>query len=100
MQIFDDYGAKPSVGSSAAIYGFLTPSKNAILPAGEWNRAEITLIGRHVAIVLNGEEVVRGEIPGITGGALDSDEGTPGPLFLQGDHGPVTFRRLDLTPAE
>ena len=26
------------------------------------------------------------EIPGPTGGALDSNEGEPGPFFLQGDH--------------
>jgi hypothetical protein len=37
-------------------------------------------------------------IPGITGGALDSDEGTPGPIYIQGDHGPIEFRRLVLTP--
>ncbi|MDR6841167.1 hypothetical protein J2W94_001452 [Pseudoxanthomonas sacheonensis] len=39
------------------------------------------------------------EIPGITGGALDSDEGAPGALLLQGDHGAVEFRNLLLTPA-
>jgi hypothetical protein len=99
FQILDDYGRDPSVGSSGAIYGFLKPSENAILPAGEWNRAEITLLGRHITVVLNGRTIIdSAEIPGITGGALDSDEGMPGPLFVQGDHGPVTFRRLTLTP--
>ena len=37
---------------------------------------------------------------GITGGALDSREGDPGPILLQGDHGPVEFRKLTLTPAK
>jgi hypothetical protein len=99
VQIIDDHGAGPSAGASGAIYGFLVPSENAVLPHGEWNRAVITLLGRHVTIELNGKTVVDGEIPGITGGALDCAEGEPGPIFLQGDHGPVTFRLLRLTPA-
>ncbi len=100
FQILDDYESGANgVGSSAAIYGFLAPSKNAILPPDEWNTAEITLVGRFVSVVLNGETVIdHQEIPGITGGALDSTEGAPGPLFVQGDHGPVTFRRLSITP--
>jgi len=100
FQILDDFASGANgVGSSAAIYGFLAPSKNAILAPDEWNTAEITLIGRHVTVVLNGETVIDNqEIPGITGGALDSDEGYPGPMFVQGDHGPVTFRRLTVHP--
>jgi len=39
------------------------------------------------------------EIPGPTGGALDSKEGAPGPIMLQGDHGPVEYRNLVITPA-
>lgn len=100
MQILDDAGGGNAVGNSGAIYGFLAPARNAAKPAGEWQKAEIELVGRTVTIVLNGETVIdHAEIPGITGGALDSDEAEPGPLFLQGDHGPVTFRTLLLTPA-
>lgn len=101
FQILDDFESGDNgVGSSAAIYGFLAPSKNAILPPDEWNTAEITLLGRFVTVVLNGETVIDNqEIPGITGGALESDEGAPGPIFVQGDHGPVTFRRLTITPS-
>ena len=39
-------------------------------------------------------------IPGITGGALDSDEGAPGPILLQGDHLPIEYRNIRLTPAK
>lgn len=101
FQIVDDYeGGAHGVGNSGAIYGFLAPSHNAVRPAGEWNAVQITLIGRFVTVVLNGETVIDNEeIPGITGGALDSREGEPGPIFLQGDHGPVTFRKLTITPA-
>lgn len=98
FQILDDFGAQPSVGSSAAIYGFFAPIVNAVKPADEWNRAVIELIGREVKIELNGQVVVQETIPGITGGALDSNEGEAGPILLQGDHGPVTFRKLVLTP--
>ena len=81
-------------------YGFLTPSVNAGKPANEWHSYEITLVGRSVTIVLNREKVIdRQVIPGITGGALDSNEGEPGPLMLQGDHGPISFRNNILTPA-
>jgi hypothetical protein len=61
----------------------------------------VTLVGRTVKVVLNGERVIdRQAIPGITGGALDSDEGAPGPILLQGDHGAVEFRNLSVTPGE
>jgi hypothetical protein len=50
-------------------------------------------------VEVNGELVIGNqEIPGITGGALDSDEGAPGPIMLQGDHGPVDFRNIYITP--
>ncbi len=50
--------------------------------------------------VLNGRPVFNDQIiPGITGGAMASDEGAPGPILLQGDHGAVEFRNMVLTPA-
>lgn len=100
VQILDDHGKEPSVGSSAAVYGCIKPSVNAVKPHDEWNVCEIELVGRWVTIKLNGQTVIpRSQIPGITGGALDSAEGEPGPLFLQGDHGPITFRKVTITPA-
>ena len=82
------------------IYGFLPPNENAAKAPGEWQRYDITLVGRRVTVVLNGRTIIADQvIPGITGGALDSDEGSPGPILLQGDHGPVEFRRIVLTPA-
>jgi len=50
--------------------------------------------------VLNGTTIIDNEIiPGITGGAIDSREGDPGPLMLQGDHGKISFRNITLTPS-
>ena len=97
LQILDDHGTEPHVGGSGAIYGFIEPTTNSIHRHDEWNRAEITFIGRFVTVVLNEVTIIDNvEIPGITGGALDSAEGEPGPILVQGDHGPVTFRRLTI----
>ncbi len=82
-----------------AVYGFIAPTHDAALPADQWQTLDITLIGRTVTVVLNGETIIAGQdIPGITGGALDSREAEPGPIMLQGDHGPIRFRNITLTP--
>lgn len=100
VQIEDSAGLEPSSVHLGGVYGFLTPNEDAARKPGEWQTFDITLIGRLVTVVLNGKTIIcNQEIPGITGGALDSDEGAPGPLLLQGDHGPVEFRNLVLTPA-
>lgn len=84
-----------------AIYGFLAPNANVAKRPGEWQAFDITLVGRLVTVVLNGKTIIGAqEIPGITGGALDSDEAKPGPLLLQGDHGSMEFRNIYLTPAK
>jgi hypothetical protein len=99
VQIEDNYGQETDSHKIGGVYGFLTPCLNAAKKAGEWQTLEVTLVGRAVTVVLNGERVIdRQTIPGITGGALDSNEGEPGPILLQGDHGPVEFRTLTLTP--
>lgn len=100
VQIEDNFGQAPDCHKVGSVYGFLTPSRNAAKAPGEWQSIDITLIGREVTIIFNGERIIdRQTIPGITGGALDSAEGEPGPVLLQGDHGPVEFRKLTLTPA-
>jgi len=88
-----------ATGGLGAIYGFLIPNQNASKGAGQWETLDITLVGRRVTVVLNGKRIIcEEEIPGPTGGALDSKEGAPGPIMLQGDHGPVEFRNLVITP--
>jgi hypothetical protein len=100
VQIEDSRGVEPSNGGLGAIYGFLTPGENAAKQPGEWQSYDITLVGRMVTIVLNGRRIICEQaIPGITGGALDSDEQAPGPILLQGDHGPIEYRNIVLTPA-
>lgn len=99
VQITDSQGAEPSDVEYSGVYGFLTPSEVVAKPAGEWQEYDITLIGRRVTVVANGTTVISDQIiPGITGGALDSKEGEPGPLYFQGDHGPIEFRNIVVTP--
>src|SRR6266581_2414474 len=89
-----------ATGGLGAIYGFLIPNQNASNGAGKWETLDVTLVGRLVTVVLNGKRIIsEQEIPGPTGGALDSKEGAPGPIMLQGGHGPVEYRNLVLTPA-
>jgi hypothetical protein len=101
VQIEDSAGLEPESTHLGGIYGFLTPNEDAAKKPGDWQTLDITLVGRLVSVVLNGRTVIcNQEIPGITGGALDSDEGAPGPLLLQGDHGPIEFRNMILVPAK
>jgi hypothetical protein len=100
VQIQDDFGHEPASDRFSGIYGFIEASEIAARRPGEWQTYDITLVGRRVTVVANGRRVIcERDIPGITGGALDSDEGAPGPILLQGDHGPVEFRNIILTPA-
>ena len=83
-----------------AVYGFLAPSPEQPRKPGVWQAFDITLVGRFVTILQNGRKIIdHQEIPGITGGALDSDEGSAGPIYLQGDHGGIAFRNIVITPA-
>lgn len=101
LQIVDSHGEEPSSIYLGGIYGFLTPNENVAKVPGEWQTYDITLVGRRVTVEANGKTVICDAIiPGITGGALDSREAEPGPLLLQGDHGPVEFRNIEITTAK
>src|SRR5690554_987989 len=92
--------AYPSDILFSGVYGFIAPSEINTLGPDQWQTFEITLVGRMVTIVANGKTVITNqEIPGITGGALDSNEGEMGPIYIQGDHGAIEFRKIVVTPA-
>lgn len=96
-------GFKQAIDSlrMGAIYGWLKPVVDAAKPPTEWQTLDITLIGRKVTVVFNGQTIIDNEtIPGITGGALDSDEAAPGPIMLQGDHTKILYRKVEITPAK
>jgi hypothetical protein len=99
VQILEDYGKPPNKHSNGALYSRIAPAVNASKPPGEWQSYDIRLIGRTVTVVLNDQKVIdKGEIEGLTAIAGNADEGKPGPIILQGDHGPVEFRKILLTP--
>jgi hypothetical protein len=101
VQIEDGEGLHPAFDQISGVYGFLTPSENASKGAGVWQTYDITLVGRMVTVVFNGKTVIcNQEIPGITGGALDSREGEPGSIYLQGDHGPIEYRNIRIAVAK
>lgn len=101
VQISDSKGMEADEGLFAGVYGFLPPNEMVAKDPGEWQTFDITLVGRLVTVVANGVTVISNQnIPGITGGALDSREGEPGPLLIQGDHGPVEFRNITITLAK
>ena len=99
VQVEDSRGMELSSEHLGGIYGFLVPNQDVAKDAGEWQSFDITLVGRRVTVVLNGTTIIcQQNIPGITGGALSSDEGAPGPIMLQGDHTPIEYRSVILTP--
>jgi hypothetical protein len=101
IQILDDPEKATESTGNGALYSRIAPARNASKPAGEWQRLDVTLVGRRLTVVLNDRTIIEdGHVDGITGGALDPFEGDPGPLMLQGDHGKVAFRNIVVIPAE
>ena len=100
LQIEDDPEPEGPTMRTGGVYGFLAPSPEQPRKPGEWQTYDITLVGRMVTVVQNGQTIIDNqEIPGITGGALDSREGLPGPIYLQGtEAGHVAFRNITITP--
>jgi hypothetical protein len=102
-QIIDTKSGEPEplANQFSAIYGFLQPNRMMAKDPGQWQSYDITLVGRTVTVVANGKKVICDAIiPGITGGAIDSKEGEPGPILFQGDHGPIDYRNIVITPAK
>ncbi len=82
-----------------SIYGRIAPKPELPRTPGQWETFEVTLVGRTVTVVRNGVTIIdRQEIEGITGGALDANEGEPGPFYIQGDHtGGLKFRNITVS---
>jgi hypothetical protein len=85
-----------------SIYGFIPPAVAVPPRPGEWESYDITLVGRTVSVVRDDIKIIDNqEIPGITGGALDSHEGEPGPIYIQGDHtGGMKYRNIKISVAQ
>jgi hypothetical protein len=102
VQVESNSAQEPASHHTGGVYGFLASSPELPHKPGEWQAFDITLVGRMITVVQNGQTIIDNkEIPGITGGALDSHESLPGPIYLQGsEDGHISYRNIVLTPAK
>jgi hypothetical protein len=99
VQVMDSYGSPLDSHNMGALYSRIVPLLAAEKPAGEWQKMDITLYKRHLTVLLNGKMIINNQpIKGVTGGAMTADEFIPGPIYLQGDHGKVSYRNIELIP--
>lgn len=99
VQVTDSFGKGLDSHNMGAVYSRITPTASAEKPTGQWQTLDITLLDRHVTVILNGKTIIDNQpLMGCTGGALWSDESRPGPIYLQGDHTGISYRNIILTP--
>jgi len=99
IQVADSFGQPASSEGCGGIYGRITPTVNASKPANEWQTLDATIVGQYVTVKHNGVTIIDNqELEGITGGAIDSAENRPGPIYLQGDHSKIEYRKIIVTP--
>ncbi len=98
-QVVDRDSKMQGINGPGAIFGRIAPSENAGQPGGQWNRYDLTLVDRHITVVLNDETVIDNQpVVGCTGGGFSADDTQPGPILLQGDHTSVRYRNIVLRP--
>jgi hypothetical protein len=112
VQIFDSWGIeKPRPSDIGAIYGAAPPRVNMAKKPGDWQKLVIdfeaprfdadgkrTRKARFVRVSLNGKVIHENvEMTGPTPSGLTGKEHPKGPILLQGDHGPVSYRNLKIT---
>lgn len=99
IQVVDSYGKDLDSHNMGGVYSRIKPSQAAEKPGGEWQTMDITLCDRHATVILNGKKIIDNQpVYGPTGGAIIADVFKPGPIYLQGDHGKVSYRNIVLTP--
>ncbi|MCK7553785.1 DUF1080 domain-containing protein [Chitinophaga sedimenti] len=93
--------AHPASVLFSGVYGFLAPSEIAAKGPGVWQSYDITLIGRMVTIVVNGKTVISNqEIPVLQAVRWTATKGNLVRSTSRGDHGPIEFRKITITPAK
>jgi len=96
-QVVDRDSRMQGLQGVGSIFGRIAPSEKAGREIGEWQTCDLTLVDRHVTVVLNGVKVIDNQpVEGPTGGAVHTDPMTPGPLHLQGDHTSVKYKNIYL----
>lgn len=116
VQILDSYtrSDEPTHADMGGIYGVAAPRDPIYHKHGEWNSFRIEFRaprfdadGEKIEnavfkrIVLNGRTIHEShEMTDVTRGGIEGCEKPQGPLMLQGDHGPVSFRNIRITPLD
>jgi hypothetical protein len=114
VQVLDSFGKpddKLGQGDLGALYSAAAPKKNASKKPGEWQKFVIefqapkfeggkkTANAKFVKVTLNDVVLHENvEMKQQTPGGLTGKEAPTGPLMFQGDHGPVAFRNIKITP--
>ena len=99
VQVEDSFDKETDAHTMGGLYSRISPSVKASKTPEQWQHFDITLLDRHLTVILNGVTIIDNQpVQGCTGGAMTSDESKPGPLYLQGDHGAVKYRNMVLTP--
>ena len=113
VQVLDSYGKeKMGSGDMGAIYGGFSPPVNASKKPGEWQQYVIewrapqfdgdgkkVKNAMFVKVELNDQVLHKNlEMPSFTPGGLTGKEAPTGPLMFQGNHGPVAYRNIVVTP--
>jgi hypothetical protein len=111
IQVLDSYGKPPRSNGCGGIYNQITPSINACKPAGEWESFDVKFwsakVGpdgaktqnARITVIHNGKLIIdNAEIQKPTGGQLDTNEGTPGAVMVQGNHGAIECRNIKWRP--
>jgi hypothetical protein len=98
IQIFDDFAkGKPAINGNASIYNHTAPTQFTSRPPGEWNQVEATIVGDRITLIHNGVKVHdQVQCRKATGSEIDAKIDEPGPIFLQGDHGSISFRNIQI----
>lgn len=96
IQILGDFkSGKAALGGNGAIYKHSIPAQFVSKPGDQWQTVEATMIGNKITVTLNGVKIHDNvACDRATGSELDKNVTEPGPFFLQGDHGAVSFRNL------
>lgn len=99
IQVIDSYGKPLDSHNMGGLYSRISPTVSAEKKAGEWQNFDITICDRHLTVILNGITIIDNQpVYGPTGGALTADVFAPGPIYLQGDHGAVSYRNIVVRP--
>lgn len=99
IQVVDSYGKELDSHNMGGLYSRIKPTVAAEKKGGEWQTMEMVLCDRHVTVILNGKKIIDNQpVYGPTGGAMQADVYKAGPIYLQGDHGKVSYRNMVLTP--